>query len=320
MKRVIATICSIAVLVPVFAQNNLGKADDMARLALAPYIASNTSVPDFAQSLLRAKLQQVVTMNGLGSVSFDERFVITANLVEVYKEISTSNPTIYSVKLYTTFYIGDLATGTLFSSCPIGEIKGAGKSDTQAYMNAIKHISVDNPYVHQCIEEGKTKIIEYYNTQIDFIISKAIALADEDEYDCAIAMLMDVPEICKDAYEKAMNAVGVLYQRKINAESAAALAEATAIWSATQSYDGALEAASYLSRVHPQSNSAAGAKNLNEIIAARVKAIDNREWNYTVQQQKYDYNVRLEGVKAAKEIGVALAKRPVYYNTIVRWW
>ena len=321
MKKIIAIITAIGCFVAVCqAQNNLGKADDYSKLALTPIVSDNTVIPDYAYDLLLNKLQQIVTKNGLGGDSFDQRFVITANMVELEKEVSSGVPTVYSVKLDATLYIGDLATGTLFASCPLGELKGMDKSDNRAYMSAIKRISPNDPRIQRFLDEGKVKIIEYYNAQIDFIIAKANALADQEQYWAAIYTLMDVPDVCKDAYNKAMDAVAKIFKRKIDTESAKALAQAQAIWNATLSYDGALQAAEYLSQVHPQSSSAAGAAALNKQIATRIREIDKREWNYIVQEQKNEYNLSRAAIEAARAVGIAQANRPVYNYTSVRWW
>ncbi len=318
-KSIFLAVLAFCLIVPCRAQNSLGVADDYSRLSLIPIISDNTAIPPYAHDLLMNRLRQIVTRNGLGGDSYDQRFVITANFVEMSKEVSSSAPVMYSVNLDATLYIGDIATGTLFSSCSLGEIKGLAKTDNRAYLSAIKRISPDDPRVQRCLEEGKNKIIEYYNSQIDFLIAKAYAFADQEDYWDAIDLLMDVPDVCKDAYMKAMDAIGGIYQRKIDAESAVALAQAEAIWSATLSYDGAIQAAELLSMVHPQSSSAAGAASLNQKIATRIREVDKREWAYKVQAQKNEYNLSKAGIEAARAVGIAQAKRPVYYYN-VRWW
>ena len=46
------------------AQNNMGKSDDFARIALAPVIDDN-AIPSNAKTMLENKIRQICTLNGL---------------------------------------------------------------------------------------------------------------------------------------------------------------------------------------------------------------------------------------------------------------
>ena len=318
MKRIIiAILCCFPIVCS--AQNNLGKTDDVGGIIMTPFVATNTNVPEYAQAALINKLQQAVTVNGLGGDTYDQRFAITINMIELSKDVTSTVPTQYIVNVEPTVYIGDLSTGALFSSVSLGEIKGIGKSDNLAYIAAIKKINAKSPQLLSAIEKGKAKIIEYYNSQIDFLLANAKALTASEVFDEAIFLLMGVPSVCKDAYMKAMDAVGGIYQKKIDKESAQALARAKAIWSATLSYDGAMEAAEWLAEVHPNSSSAPEARRLSTQIARRVKEIDQREWDFVLKEQSNSHEQTMAEINALREIGVAQANRPIY-NYEVLWW
>lgn len=333
MKRiVILLLASLSFCTNLLAQNNLQSADDLGRIALTPIIAGNANIPSYATSLVKNKLIQVVTQNGLGGSAIDQRFVITANLVEVSKEITTTAPPMVAIGIMPTLYIGDLETGNLYASCALPMINGVGTNETKAYMSAIRTMQIQGPSVTSFIEQGKAKIIEYYNSQIDFIISKAAALADQDRFDESIMVLLAVPDVCKEAYAKAMDMTATVFQKKIDKEGAILLNSATQAWNADLSYYGAETAAGYLSKIHPNSASFAGGYALSETIAKRVKELDTREWNFKMQQYKderdlqnkrldYGHDERMSMISAAKEVGVARAKQPITYNyTRVSWW
>lgn len=302
-----------------FAQNNLGKTDDIGGIIITPFVATNTNVPEYAQAALINKLQQAVTTNGLGGDTYDQRFAITINMVEMSKDVTSTVPTQYIVNVEPTIYIGDLSTGALFSSVSLGEMQGIGKSDNLAYIAAIRKINPKSPQILSAIEKGKAKIIEYYNSQIDFLLAQANALAAREAFDEAILLLMQVPTVCKEAYMRAMAAVEVIYQMKIDKESAEALANANAVWSATLSYEGALAAAEWLAKVHPNSSSVPEAKRLTMIIAGRLLEIDQREWDFVLREQANSHEQTMAEINAMREIGVAQASRPVY-NYDVLWW
>ncbi len=322
MKQLLTSILLIAACFAAAAQNNEGKADDYGRIALTPVILQESSIPPAASNVVLNKLTQMVTKNGLGADSFDPRFIITANMVELSHETTATAPAMQALVLSPTLYIGDAATGTLYATCALKQIKGAGTNDTKAYMQAVKGIRVDDPSVQRFIETGKKRIIEWYNSQIDFLISEANSLAGQDKYDEGIALLFTVPAVCKEAFDKAMRAAELIFQQKIDVEGAALLNAATHAWNASQNWAGANEAAGYLSQIHPLSSAVTGGMALSKTIAARIKELDNREWNFAMKQ--FDANVSLESqrISAMAEVGKAMAKRPVnYYNmNSFGWW
>ena len=300
MKKIIASIILAAAVVTSFAQNNQGKMDDMGRIALTPVILENSYIPAAASNVVLNKLTQIVTQNGLAGDSFDPRFIITANMVELSHDVTATTPPMQAYTLSPTLYIGDAATGTLYATCALNPIKGAGTNATKAYMQAVKMLKANSPEVQRFIGA----VIAYYHVRIHF------------------ALLFTVPTVCKDAFDKAMRAAEQIFQQKIDIEGAQLLNMATHVWNANQHWSGANEAAGYLSQIHPLSSAVPGAMALSENIAKRVKELDNREWNF--EMKKFDAHVSLESqrISAMAEVGKAMAKRPVnYYNmNSFGWW
>lgn len=303
-----------------FAQNEQGSADDLARISLRAMIAPNSEIPENSYKMMTNKLNQIVTKNGMGSMGTGTRFVITANVVEIDRQITETAPPMTALVLQPTLYIGDIETGNLFSSVTLSNVKSAGTTPDKAYMTALKNIRVDSPEIQAFVEKGKVRIIEYYNSQIDFIIKNAEALASQDLYDDAICALLEVPEVCKDAYMKAMDKVGAIYQQKIDKEGAKLLAAAKNAWNANQSWDGAQEAAYYLNQIDPNCSSAAAAEALGNQIAKRIKEVDKREWDFMVKQHNDNVSLEKARIDAAKQIGIARAKQPVNYYNKINWW
>ena len=97
-----------------------------------------------------------------------------------------------------------------------------------------KTLDKANASIQDFVENGKSKIIEYYNSKCDFIIKEAQMLVSQDQYDEAIFKLTSVPEVCKDCYDKCMDAVGPIYQKQIDKECKSKLMEATTAWNSSQ--------------------------------------------------------------------------------------
>lgn len=320
MKRLFCiAFLSLCIFSPLCAQNNEAAADDFGRIVLTSYLdASRTVIPKNAYHLLRNKLSQISTKNGIGG-SVPQRFIITANVNVISKDITATVPAMNALTLETTFYIGDGIDGTLFSTTSITS-KGVGETEDKAFIAALKAIKPSSSEFGSFIETGKRKIIEYYNANGDIYIAKAQTLAKEERYDDAIYMLMCIPEVCKDVYTKAMNEVSVIYTAKINSESAKYLAEAEAIWAAGMDYSSAEKAARLLSKVHPNASCYNIALSLSKKIANRVKELDAREWQYQLNEQKNEHAEQMAQINASKEIAVAQAKNQPQTVYKVYWW
>ena len=273
------------------AQNNLGKSDDLGRITLTPITASNANIPEYALSVMNNKLSMIAAKNGMASTSVDNRFVITANMIEISKDFTATAPPMIALTLSPTIYIGDGVTGELFASSEIPSVKGVGENETKAYLNAIKAIKVNNPAIVKCINEGKEKIIEFYNSQIDFLLAEAESMANSQKFDEAMVHLATVPSVCKDAYMKAYEKIGEIYQKKIDVEGDKLYNEAYAQWNTAKNKESAQKVVELLAQINPISAAAAKGRTLvakveahyNEI-AARRREIEERNWAFKMRQ------------------------------------
>ncbi|WP_213524104.1 hypothetical protein [Nonlabens sp.] len=300
-----------------FAQNNQGKADDAGRIALASVVSDQIEgLTPSAQSNLQNKLNRIATKNGMGGSSLNNRFIITANVVILTKDITPTAPPMQAYTLEITLYIGDGVEGTLFSSTSV-TLKGVGKTETKAYMAALKNLKVSDPKYQSFIEQGKNKIIEYYNSKCDFILKEADALVSQNEFDAAIAKLVSIPEVCKDCFDKAMDKVGPIYQQQIDRQCKVDLAEAKNVWNANLDGTGASKASNYLGNIDPNSSCYNEALNFSNVIAKRIKELDQREWDFKLKQQQDDVDIQKSTIKAARDIGVAYGENQpqnIQYN------
>lgn len=314
-------ICSLS-----FAQNTEGTADDKDRIALTPVVDEESSVPSYARKVLETKLRDIVTRSGLAASSTSPRFVITANLNLLNKELTPTAPPMTAVQLATTLYIGDAVTGQLFATYTYDSVKGVGQSEQRAYMAAVKNLKATSAELDAFVEKGKVKIIEYYNTQIDFIITEANALANQEKYDDALELLASVPSVCKEAYEKAMDKIAVIYKKKIDSESAVYLAQASAVWKANKTAEGAREAIDLLAKVNPMSNVAEQSKSLVSEIEAHnaelkeyARKIEERNFQFAREKEKMNFNLQKHQATMAVEAAKHKARSKRTVINVHRW-
>jgi hypothetical protein len=324
MRKLIILYGILLYCLTINAQNTLGSADDLGRIALNVYVPDQIEgITPIAKSNLANKLNQIATKNGLGGYAFDQRFVLTANISVISKSITSTAPPMQAFTLEVTLYIGDAIDGKLFSSESV-TMKGVGDTETKAYISALKGLNPNDPRFQEMIATGKTRIIEYYNSRCDFIISEAKGLANVHDYDAAIYKLITVPDVCKDCYQKCMDILGPLYQEKIDHDCQMYLLQATNFWTANQDSYGADQAGACLNKIDPMSNCYNDAFNLSERIAKRIYELDKREWKFMLKRWQDVVDIEKLRLKCARDIGVAYGNhqpRNIYNIQLIRgWW
>ncbi|MBR2961586.1 MAG: hypothetical protein IKC42_00960 [Alistipes sp.] len=302
-------------------QNSLGSTDDMGRIAITPIVIEESGVPVYARKALTSKLKQIVTRNGLGAEPLSPRFVLTASVDLVNKEMTATAPPMTAVEVATTLYIGDAVTGQLFASYAYEPSKGVGTNEKRAYLAALNRVSATSADVAAFVEKGKQKIVEFYNSQIDFLLAEAKALRDREQYDESIAILSGVPSICKEAYTKAMSEVAVTYQRKLDVEGAAAYNKAVAAWNTNKSREGADAAIVHLATIHPMSSYAAKGSELiksieshHAAVEARRLEMEERERQYQLQREADEREFQREKMQMEHEVAMKQADNAVMFG------
>jgi len=232
MKHFIIFIILIAIFPRLSAQNKLNKKnDDEARIVL------NTFIPDdilkeapHARKLFYSKLAQIASLNGVGGSKSDvnSRFIISGNLNVLTKDIMPTSPPKYLVTIETTLAIGDGVDGKAFATEYI-EFKGIGGSDDKAFLSAIKKVNPRHRMVKQLVEEGKKKIIEYYNSKCDFIAKTANTQKELRQFDLAIYTLSQVPNVCRDCFETSMDLAARIAEEKFEFECQSKISETKAL-------------------------------------------------------------------------------------------
>jgi len=308
-----------------FSQKNEKSADDFARISLNVHVPDQIEpITPIVQSALENRLSQIVSKYGIADNGLNKRFTIVPRITITDKSITSTAPAMHVMVMEVSFFIGDGVDGKLFSSYSISS-KGVGENETKAYMSALKSIKTDDPKFELFISEGKKKILEYYNSQCDFMLKEAKTLSAKSEYEEALSLLSSIPQVCSSCYERANDLTGIIYRKKIDYECTKLYDEANSIWSAKQDENGANEAARLLIQIDPLSSCFTVAKNLLERIRndikQRIRELDQREWEFHMKEQQNAADLNKEIVRAAARVAIAHAKsKPktvVVYN---RFW
>ncbi|NJX15808.1 hypothetical protein HC176_09930 [Tamlana crocina] len=310
MKKIISSFILIASLT-LAAQNNV----NYDGIFLGTYIPNQIeSIPTYAKRMLSNKLNQIITKNGIAQGGFDTRFIITPNITVISKDVLPTAPPKIALNLEVTLYVGDGIEGSLFTSESI-MVKGVGTNENKAYMAAINQIKPKNQALQDLVTRSKERIIEYFNNNCNLVIKQADALASQNNYEGALALLSSVPEV-STCFNKIKTKLATYYDKAIEFDCKVKLSEASGIWAANQDINAANEAAALLATVEPTAPCFNQVKSLFSKISNRVKELSDRNWNYALKI----LDVEKSRIQAARDVGVAYGnnQQPNTYN--IRGW
>ena len=265
--------------------------------------------PSAGKAQMQNKLTNVITKNGLQSSSWQNQFFITAKVVPQTKDILPGPPTQIAEVMDVVFYIGDSYNEIVFASTTL-TVKGIGTTDAKCYLNALSNIKINSPELAKFVEEGKSKIITYYNDKASDMLLKAQNLASLQSFEEAIWMLMTIPSECK-YYEQALNLSVVIYKDMLKYQCYQNLAAAKSVWMSNYDKEGAIEASQYLSLIYSDSGCYEEANTLYNEIKSRMRE------DYDFEIQKYNDSVELnkELINAIREVGVAFGENQKSHDT-----
>ena len=116
-KNRIIGICSLIAIAA--SVSSYAQTEEAATIPLTVIAVKQQSVPETAMTYLNDKLMQVATKNGLGTTDYNSRFVITASIIPVTKDIIPGPPRQFSENLDITFYIVDNIDQKIYSSATV---------------------------------------------------------------------------------------------------------------------------------------------------------------------------------------------------------
>ncbi len=290
------------------AQNDLGKSNDNDRIAIDIFIPPNIeSIPEHARSLLQSKLTQIAAQQGLSGSGDASRFLLTAKMELLTKNITPTTPPVETYTFDTYLYIVDNIERIILSSTSLST-KAAGTNKTRAYTNGLTTINENNPQIRKFLSDGKQEIIRYYNAKCDFIIANANSLASQNRFEEAIFTLSSVPEVCKECYMKSLKAIEPIFQEYLNHECASFLSRARGLFAANPNATGASDAIEMLALIDPDSECFDEADELIGKIEQKMRQDETRDWNF--MRDVYGNQVELERlrIEAYRDVGVAFGE------------
>ena len=293
----------LVVLITVFSSSAQVKLDDFGRIILNTYLPENIALPTEAKNLLKTKLNQITSNNGMGGVQINPRFIITANVNIGTKDIIPGPPQLIAQNLDITLFIGDALTNTIFSNVTFS-LKGVGTNENKAFIEAFKTLNPKNKELLSFLEEGKSKIINYYSSQCDFILKDAETLVKLGKFDEAIFNLSLVPEVSQNCYFICLDKMASIYQQKIDTDCKVKFNEAKISWTASQNPAGAEKSGDILSAINPMAACQTEVSDFIKSIDAKLKADEKARWQFKMKQYADKIAAQKEKIRIAEQKSV----------------
>lgn len=315
MKYVLSTALLCFLFATGIRVNAQGTTEQSSKIALSVYIPQNMEgVTESQKSKLQSKLLQLcantgfagTTDGGAGIVIYPKFAIMDKSVVEGMENLTT-------VKAEITLIIQNTIDNTVFASYT-KQVIGTGSSENAARDNAIMRFSPGDKDMQNFIQNGKQKVIDYYNTKCGEILAKVESMVTLKKYQQAVAILFTVPAEASNCYLKVQSKLTSVFQLYSNQTCQTKLTEAKALI-ANRNY---AEGLGVLSEVDPLSSCGTELKSLIQATSAKVNAVDKREWDLKLKMLSTAAEIEKARYNAIANVAGAYFKSQQVNVTVVK--
>tara|TARA_Y100000385_G_C12967209_1_gene582390 strand:+ start:37 stop:984 length:948 start_codon:yes stop_codon:yes gene_type:complete len=259
---------------------------------------------------LENKIIQSATKYGICGKGLFSDFIIYPVITYNDGETVSGMKNIIVKEMDFSLHIKSVSDNKIFAS--YGKtLTGAGKSASSACNNAINEIRISDKGLSDFYIRANKKILAYYESRCDIIISKADVLAKMEKFDEAFAILMSIPAQSTDCYSKIKKKSIQVYKSYLDKECKSILMKAKS--SKANGYN--IDALRLASQIDPSSSCFSEAKQIIKQIESDIDAEEQKQWD--LQLKIYDDAIELEKIRieAIKEIAKSYYEsKPTTFN------
>lgn len=267
----------------------------MAQMQITPYIdEQNCSLmPNGICEILTQKLNTIISQNEIQSQMGQSRFILTCNVTEESKNVLSTSPTQIAYVLDLHLYIGDGETGTKYISQSF-RTKGVGATEEKAYRNAVKNLQAKSDQMTAFVGKGKARIIDYYESGKEQILSSIRACVDGKNLEQAAYELCLIPQECS-YYNDVQTLIGKVNGMIIDNNSSDMFLQAKSVWASEQNESTANQVANLINQIDANASCYAEAHIFLQSVIERMEQLNNREW--TAHQRQLAHEREMEIVR-----------------------
>jgi hypothetical protein len=238
----------LSISVQLTAQENANELalDDFGRIGFfTDVIQTDDDFEGRALTKVKRGLERMLLKESLGK-STNERFGLVAMPVIYSKEKTSTTPPKYFYEFGIDLIAIDYQEKTKFGVFSFDNLRGMNVNSQRALMSGLKAFKSSKAF-SLFLSEVKNKIIDYYESNCDFILKDAETKASNDDFEESLAVLASVPSVCKTCYDTAQEKSVEVYLNKLERECQSIVAEANS-FIASESWE---DAAKVLRKVLP---------------------------------------------------------------------
>ena len=285
------------------------------------HLNSDYNVPEKAETQLRDKMLAALSSAGLATTAENASVALVPSISILNEQTGAGVQNTVSMSLNYTFSLVGIASGVVFDSYIVEGVQTRGQNKINAVARSFAGVNLNTPAFQAFLSNGQSKIVAYYQRQLQKTLAKAQTNINSKQYDDALAILMEIPEETPGYTTKVLPMVERTYKMYANNLAASLLQQAQAAWAAAPDEEGAERVAEILSEMPVGTTSSAAARQLVKEIEARVKALDQRRWAAMNAALAREHQERMSVIKAARDVAVTQAKRPIRVVQHVHlWW
>lgn len=243
-----------------------------------------------AAKQLESKLIQMVTVNGIGGLGGNPRYVLAPEVNLLKKEVTSTAPVRHLITYDITFYVADIILGTVFASSNI-QATGVGDSETLAFLAAFNDLKPTDAKFQQMLSDAQDKIVKYYQEHGAELVNEAKMISAKGDYAEAMALLGSIPAEVGDVYENAIQLMDELLPKYLEKECGLILSQFQAALG-NQKNGVNKEAMAYYAMIPAHSSCKAEADAAYKEYKAQLSAEDQREWDRESAQIQSDNEYR----------------------------
>ncbi len=269
------------------------------------------------QSLL-IKIDQIIARNGYGaSAAISSIFVVYPSFVITKEDvIETGMRPVNVLRAELSLFAMNLIDKSIYGTTTIS-LEGNGRSQQEAIQSMFANLRATNTQFAKFIKGAANRIVDYYAVNTPVLLTRAQTLANNGDYENALAILSTIPETVNN-YDMVASRMNELFEVVADRQGKASIQKANACI-AIQDYVGALNA---LLEVNPISKQFENASALIEQIKDKAKQKADEDFERELQKHKeqradlakiYNDSIELEKlrIEASKQAGTALAKTKI---------
>jgi len=267
----------------------------MAQIQITPYIDEQNclSMPNGICEILKLKLTNIISQNGIQSQMGQSRFVLTCNVTEESKNVLATSPTQIAYVLDIHLFIGDGETGTKYISQSFRS-KGVGSTEEKAYRNAVKNMQAKSQQMTEFVGKGTARIIDYYEKNKEQILSSIKSCVNGKNLEQAAYELCLIPQECT-YYNDVQMLLGKVNGRIVDNRSSDLFLQAKSVWASEQSESTANQVADLINQIDANANCYSEAHKFMQSVTVRMEQLNNREW--AARQRQLAHEREMERVR-----------------------